>query len=57
MLLITGTENGKVVDEKVILDDNNKLTSFGLKLVIIDVVFNACLFTLVSSIIRKLNKK
>lgn len=46
MLKLVGTEAGEVLDEKVILDDNDKLTSFGWKLVVLDIVLDICLFTL-----------
>lgn len=46
MLKIIGTEAGEVLDEKVILDDDNKLTKFGWKLVVLDLAIDFCLFTL-----------
>lgn len=57
MLKIVGTEDHKVVDEKVILDDDNKITPFGLKLVLIDVVLDMCLFALISKFIKAIKKK
>lgn len=56
MLKLVGTENGEVVDEKVIIDDDNKPTNFALKLVVIDILLDICLFTLFHSI-AKLFKK
>lgn len=53
MLKIVGTENGEVLDEKVILDDNNRLTKFGWMLVAMDLVLDICLFNLFKKLFSK----
>lgn len=57
MLKIVGTENGEIVDEKVILDDNNKPTKFAWKLVLLEIVLDICIFSLIYSIVKKFNDK
>ena len=52
MLKLIGTENGEVVDEKVILDDDNKPTGFFLKLLICGLLLDVTVFTLVGTLIR-----
>lgn len=56
MLKLVGTEHGKIVDEKVILDDNDKPTQFALKLVVLDVILDVCLFTIFYSIVKSIKK-
>lgn len=56
MLKLVGTENDEIVDEKVIIDDNNKPTNFAFKLIVIDLIFTACTCILLSSV-AKLFKK
>lgn len=53
MLKLVGTENGEILDEKVIIDDDCKLTKFGWKLVILDIILDMCIFTLIHKLIKK----
>lgn len=58
MLKIIGTEkNGNIADEKVILDDNNKLTSTAWKIIGVSFVANLCLFSTIYAILKLLKKK
>lgn len=38
MLKVVGTENGKTVDEKVIISDEGKITKFGAFLICLDIL-------------------
>lgn len=57
MLKIVGTEDHDIIDEKVILDDNNKLTLFGVKFILVDLVLDMCMFYLISRIVKRIAKK
>ena len=61
MLKIVGTENGKVMDEKVILTEEGKLTGFGVVLVACVILADIGVFFLIGKIVkccrRKKNKK
>ena len=60
MLKIVGTENGEVVDEKVIIDDNNRPTKFAFKFLAIYVLTYICLYNIFYSwvlLYRALKKK
>lgn len=53
MLKIVGTEHGKVVDEKVLLDDNNKPTKFLWFLVGCELLLDAGIFCILMAIFHK----
>lgn len=53
MLKIVGTEAGEILDEKVILDDDNRLTKFGWMLVVLDLLIDFCLFSLFKKLFKK----
>lgn len=57
MLKIVGTEDHDIIDEKVIIDDNNKLTLFGVKFILVDLVLDMCMFYLISRIVKRIAKK
>lgn len=57
MLKIVGTEDHDIIDEKVIIDDNNRLTSFGVKFILVDLALDMCLFYLISKIVKSVVKK
>lgn len=58
MLKIVGEENGKVVDEKILLDEKDKPTKFLLKFIALDILCDLCIFSIfygIFSIIKKLS--
>lgn len=57
MLKIVGTEEHDIIDEKVIIDDKNKLTLFGVKFILVDLVLDMCMFYLISRIVKRIAKK
>ncbi|MGN0436726.1 MAG: hypothetical protein ACI4D8_08870 [Wujia sp.] len=57
MLKIVGTEDHEIIDEKVIIDDNNRITPFGIKLMLIDIVLDMCLFYCLSRLVKRISKK
>ncbi len=57
MLKLVGTEGHDIVDEKVILDDDNRITPFGKKLIVIDILLDLSLFYLFNKIAKKFRKK
>lgn len=54
MLKIVGTEHGEVVDEKVIITDDGKLTKFGIAIVCMELIADVGIFFLISKIIKKI---
>lgn len=56
MLKLVGTEDHDIIDEKVIIDDNNKITPFGIKLIVIDILLDMSLFYLLSKFVKKVRK-
>lgn len=52
MLKIVGTEKGKVVDEKVIITDEGKLTKFGAFLIVLDILADVGIYFLISKLIK-----
>lgn len=57
MFKLVGTEDHDIIDEKIIIDDNNKITKFGWKLMAIDIVADMCLFYLISKIVKMIRRK
>ena len=57
MLKIVGTEDYEIIDEKVIIDDDNRITPFGIKLILLDVVLDMCLFYCLSRLAKRISKK
>ena len=57
MLKNVWTKDHDFVDEKVIIDDNNKITPFGIKLMIADVVLDMCLFYCLSKLVKWIIKQ
>lgn len=53
MLKIVVSEAGEVLEEKVILDDDNRLTKFGWMLIALDLVIDFCLFRLFKRLLGK----
>lgn len=45
MLKIVGTDGNQVLDEKVIITDEGKLTKFGWKIIVIDIMLDLLIFT------------
>ena len=56
MLKLVGTKDHDIIDEKVIIDDNNQITPFGKKLIVIDILLDMSLFYLFSKIVRRIRK-
>lgn len=56
MLKIVGTENGKTVDEKVIISDEGKITKFGAFLICLDILADIGIFFLISKIVKIIRK-
>lgn len=56
MLKIVGTENGKTIDEKVIISDEGKITKFGVFLICLDILADIGIFFLISKIVKKVRK-
>lgn len=56
MLKLVGTEDHDIIEEKVIIDDNNQITPFGRKLIIIDLLLDLSIFYLLNKIAKKFRK-
>lgn len=56
MLKLVGTEDHDIIDEKVIIDDNNQITTFGKKLILIDIMLDLSIFYLLNIIAKKFRK-
>lgn len=56
MLKLVGTEGHDIVDEKVIIDDNNRITPFGFKLILIDLVLDLSLLYLIGRLAKRIKK-
>lgn len=56
MLKIVGTQNGEVLDEKVILDDDNKITPFGIFLIGAELIVDVAVICLVVKIVKMFRK-
>lgn len=54
MLKVVGTSHGKVVDEKILIDDSNKITKYGLVLLGLDLLADVGVVFLISKIIKML---
>lgn len=52
MLKIVGTENGRIMDEKIILTEEGKLTGFGAALVACIVLTGVVVFTLIGKTVK-----
>ncbi len=57
MLKIVGTSHGKVVDEKILIDDSNKITKYGLLLLGLDLLADVGVVFLISKIIKMLKHR
>ena len=57
MLKIVGTSHGKVVDEKILIDDSNKITKYGLLLLGVDRRADVSVVYLISEIIKMLKHR
>lgn len=56
MLKIVGTGDHQIVDERIIIDDNNKITPFGFKLMLTELVLDLSLLYLIGKIVKKVKK-
>lgn len=56
MLKIVGTDKDKVVDEKVIITDEGKITKFGAALVALDILEDIGIVYLISKIVKAAKK-
>lgn len=52
MLKIVGTSRGKVADEKILIDDSNKITKYGWILIGLDLLADVGVIFLVSRMIK-----
>ena len=52
-----GTSHGKVVDEKILIDDSNKITKYGLLLLGLDLLADVGVVFLISKIIKMLKHR
>lgn len=57
MLKVVGTSHGKVVDEKILIDDSNKITKYGLVLLGLDLLADVGVVFLISKIIKMLKHR
>lgn len=57
MLKLVGLEKEKVVDEKVLIDDNNRPTKFLWFLVLLELLFDAGVFCIIFALLKKKNSK
>ncbi len=57
MLKIVGTSHGKVVDEKILIDDSSKITKYGLLLLGLDLLADVGVVFLISKIIKMLKHR
>lgn len=55
MLKIVGTEGQRIVDEKILIDDHNKITKFGAALCIFDLMTDIAFFILLSKLCKKIS--
>jgi len=53
MLKLVGTENGIIKDEKVIIDDNDRLSGFAIQVIVIDLLLDIFLFFCLSKLKKK----
>ena len=56
MLKIVGTKDHEIIGEKVIIDDDNRITPFGIKFILLDVVLDMCLFYCLSKLVKRISK-
>lgn len=57
MLKIVGTNGRRVEDEKILIDDKNKLTKYGAAILLLDILADIGLFFLLSRIIKLIKRK
>ncbi|RKI42604.1 hypothetical protein D7V86_12745 [bacterium D16-51] len=53
MLKVVGTDHGKVVDEKVLIDDSNKITKYGIILIGLDLLADIGILFLLSKAVKR----
>lgn len=53
MLKIVGTDGNQVLDEKVIITDEGKLTKFVWKIIVIDIMLDLLIFTVLRKIFMR----
>lgn len=56
MLKIVGTDGRHVKDEKILIDDKNKLTKYGIIIIILDILADIGFFFIMSRIIKALKR-
>lgn len=52
MLKIVGTDKGSLVDEKVLVTDDGKITKYGIILIVLDVLADIGIVYVISRIIK-----
>lgn len=56
MLKIVGTDGRHIKDEKILIDDKNKLTKYGIIIIIWDILADIGFFFIMSRIIKALKR-
>lgn len=56
MLKVVGTEYDEIVDEKVIITDEGRITKFGVMLICLDILADIGIFVLISKIVKIVRK-
>lgn len=57
MIKIVGLEKGKVMDEKVIITDDGKITKFGAALIALDILADIGIYFLIHKIVKLCREK
>lgn len=57
MLKIVGTNGKHVTDEKILIDDKNKLTKYGVIIILLDVLADIGFFFVMSRVVKTLKKR
>lgn len=57
MLKLVGTENDEVVDEKVLVTDEGKLTGFSIFLIALELLVDVCIMCIGYAFVKKIMNK
>ncbi|MCI8771836.1 MAG: hypothetical protein HFH36_13610 [Lachnospiraceae bacterium] len=57
MLKIVGTNGKHVTNEKILIDDKNKLTKYGVIIILLDVLADIGFFFVMSRVVKTLKKR